>query len=72
VRIDFKTTVLESEIQKIRAARVARTALVVLLTDSYLKPFGPAFKPAGKNTPVAGLTATDPFTAPPPVTIFST
>src|SRR5580693_8080121 len=38
----------------------------------YLKPFGPAFKPAGKNTPTAGLTAVVPFTAPPPVTMFST
>lgn len=42
------------------------------LNGIYLNPFGPAFMPAGKNTPMAGLTAAEPFTAPPPVTMFNT
>src|SRR6202021_3313469 len=38
----------------------------------YLNPLGPAFRPAGKKIPTAGLTTLVPFTAPPPVTMFST
>ena len=37
-----------------------------------MNPFGPAFKPAGKNTPVAGRIHRVVLTAPPPVTMFST
>ncbi len=48
------------------------TQLQPEVRSAYLKPLGPAFRPSGKKTPVAGLTTVLLFTAPPPVTMLST